>query len=130
MPTIRSWTRTPARAAGLFLLAVALCLPGSDAVAHAKGPMVSPADGSALAEAPRELTLTFEEAVRLTSLRLYNAAGDEVELPGRRSLDPVRERRVPLPPLEAGQYRVEWRVLSADGHPVSGAFSFTIAPPP
>lgn len=130
MLIIRSCTGARVLAAALVLLAAAVLLSGAAAYAHSKAPKVTPADGSELAEAPRELTLTFEEAVRLTSLRLYDAEDDEVALPSKRSLEAVRERRVPLPPLGAGRYRVEWRVLSADGHPVSGAFHFTIAPAP
>jgi hypothetical protein len=32
------------------------------------------------------------------------------------------------PGAPAGSYTVAWRVTSADGHPVSGAFSFTAEP--
>ncbi|HIP79781.1 MAG TPA: copper resistance protein CopC [Kiloniellaceae bacterium] len=128
MPIIRPWTGTSVFAAVLILLAAVVFLSLGFAYAHSKAPKVTPAHGSALAEAPRELTLTFEEAVRLTSLRLYDASDDEIALPAKRSLEAARERRIPLPPLGAGRYRVEWRVLSADGHPVSGVFDFTIAP--
>ncbi len=130
MPIIRSWTGVPVLAAVMILMAATVFLPAGFAYAHSKAPKVTPADGSALAEAPKEVALTFEEAVRLTSLRLFDAADDEIALPAKRSLEAARERRIPLPPLGAGRYRVEWRVLSADGHPVSGAFHFTIAPAP
>ena len=33
-----------------------------------------------------------------------------------------------LPPLAPGTYHVEWRVLSADGHVVSGRYTFHVAP--
>ena len=33
------------------------------------------------------------------------------------------------PGSPAGRYVVEWRVTSADGHPISGTFSFTAAAP-
>lgn len=32
----------------------------------------------------------------------------------------------PAQPLPAGRYRVEWRVVSADTHPVKGQFVFTV----
>ena len=32
-----------------------------------------------------------------------------------------------VPELTAGEYRVLWKTVSADGHPVSGEFSFTYA---
>ena len=34
----------------------------------------------------------------------------------------------PMPPLGPGRWRVEWQVLSTDGHVVSGRFDFNIAP--
>ena len=32
----------------------------------------------------------------------------------------------PLPSVPPGRYRVEWQVLSTDGHVVSGRFAFTV----
>src|SRR5262249_16761011 len=37
---------------------------------------------------------------------------------------------VPLKKLEQGWYLVYWRVISADGHPVRGAFTFAVGPNP
>ena len=34
-----------------------------------------------------------------------------------------------MPSLAPGSYRVEWRIVSADGHPVSGALTFSIGEP-
>ena len=34
--------------------------------------------------------------------------------------------RVSVPPLKAGVYKVEWRVMSTDTHKVNGNFSFTV----
>jgi hypothetical protein len=33
-------------------------------------------------------------------------------------------------PLKSGSYTVQWRVVSADSHPVEGTFGFTVALPP
>jgi methionine-rich copper-binding protein CopC len=33
-----------------------------------------------------------------------------------------------LPPLTPGTWRVEWQVLSTDGHVVAGRFEFKVAP--
>ena len=96
--------------------------------AHSKAPKVTPADGSVLAEAPPALGFAFSEAIRLTAVRLYDESGREIDLPGRRDMTAAQDREIALPPLDAGVYRVEWRVLAADGHPMRGAFSFTVAP--
>lgn len=108
---------------GFSLLAVS-----SEASAHTKAPKIVPADGSVLSAPPESLAFSFPEAVRLTAVRLYDSADSEIGLPGERDMSAAKERLILLPPLAAGAYRVEWRALSADGHPVSGAFSFTVSP--
>ncbi len=122
------WKKLAIRFAAVAALAAAFCLPGGPGEAHSKGPKIAPAHGSELVEAPEALRFAFAKPVRLTAVRLYDAEDSEIELPGKRSIKPVKTRRIALPPLEAGAYRVQWRALSADGHPVDGEFSFTIVP--
>jgi len=40
---------------------------------------------------------------------------------------PVDRLTARVPSLPPGAWRVEWRVLSTDGHIVSGGFSFRVA---
>ena len=98
-----------------------------EAAAHSQAPEVQPADGSVLAVPPEALNFSFPEAIRLTAVRLYDSGDREIALPGKRDMTPAKQRRIALPPLTAGSYRVEWRALSADGHPVTGRFSFTVS---
>ncbi|GAB4227182.1 MAG: hypothetical protein Tsb0032_33640 [Kiloniellaceae bacterium] len=122
------WKKLAIRFAAVAALAAALWLPSESGLAHSKQPKVTPAHGSELKQAPAALTFAFGKPVRLTAVRLYDGGDEKIELPGKRSLKPVKTRKVALPPLKAGAYRVEWRALSADGHPVDGEFSFTIVP--
>ena len=32
-------------------------------------------------------------------------------------------------PLENGKYKVEWKIIGADGHPINGEFSFSVNMP-
>ncbi|MFJ4469734.1 copper resistance CopC/CopD family protein [Streptomyces sp. NPDC089424] len=120
----------------LLLIAVlALCLLGgaAPASAHAALGRTDPADGTVLASAPRHLTLTFTESVGLLddSVRVIDPENRPVDTgaatqPGGRA-DTVR---VGLPTgLADGTYTVAWRVVSADSHPVSGAFIFSVGEP-
>ena len=115
---VLQWKRLAVRFAVLAALAAVLGLPGAPLLAHSKGPKTTPPHGSELAAPPQALSFDFARPVRLTAVRLYNAEGSEVELPGKRSIEPAKTR----------SYRVEWRALSADGHPVDGVFSFSITP--
>ncbi|MFF4399982.1 copper resistance CopC/CopD family protein [Streptomyces sp. NPDC001480] len=103
------------------------------ASAHAALRGTDPADGTVLKSAPRSVTLTFTESVALLddSLRMYDpsnhrvSTGEAQHAPGRS--DTVR---VTLPAkLGTGTFTVAWRVVSADSHPVSGAFTFSVGKP-
>lgn len=78
---------------------------------------------------PRELVLRFNNRIekKLSKVRLIGANGERLEVPvavtGR--ADTLTGA---LPALAPGTWRLEWQVLSTDGHVVSGAFSFRFGP--
>ena len=111
-----------------LLLALALLLVAPPALAHSELRRSSPATGAVLQEAPARMELHFSEGVRLTALRLRRAGGEEIALP-RRQIREASSAIVELPPLAAGEYRAEWRVISADGHPVGGTIAFRVEAP-
>jgi copper transport protein len=83
-----------------------------------------------VAKQPREVTLRWSEPVDLGpgSVRLLDATGGEVKTGKAAHIGGDRTTaRLALPAgLERGTYVVSWRVTSADSHPVSGAFSFSV----
>jgi copper transport protein len=115
--------------AALLWLAVLPAVAG----AHATIVRVTPADRSVVAKQPREVSIRWSEPVDLgpDSVRLLDAAGDTVDTPKAVHIGGDRATAVlKLPPrLEQGTYVVSWRITSADSHPVSGAFSFSIGQP-
>ncbi|MFB6931537.1 copper resistance CopC/CopD family protein [Streptomyces chartreusis] len=104
------------------------------ASAHAALRATDPEDGSVLKSAPRDITLTFTESVGLLedSFRVLDPDGRRL-----RTGEPEHARgggaetaTVTLPAkLAEGTYTVAWRVVSADSHPVSGAFTFSVGKP-
>jgi methionine-rich copper-binding protein CopC len=112
------------RLAGVFLSGLLLAgLAG----AHAKLRSTVPAADAQLSAAPKVLTLTFNEDVRLAVLTLSNA-GKNIPLTLDRSAAAAPQVSVPLPPLSPGKYQVQWSALSPDdGHVVKGSYSFTIS---
>ncbi len=123
-----TWITLLRRAIVSALLAVVcvllLAAPGS---AHAELESTTPANGQRLAAAPSQVTLTFSESVNLLDdgISLLNSDGAVVSTP-----DPTVDGHTvtwPMPQhLRNGPYVVTWRVISADGHPVDGAFSFGV----
>jgi copper transport protein len=108
----------------------ALALAPASASAHAQLEGTTPARGAHLARAPAEVGLRFGEAVEVSfgAVRVYDARGREVQSgtarhPGGHS----NQVAVKLKPgLGDGGYTVTYRVISADSHPVSGGFVFSV----
>ncbi|WP_320784805.1 copper resistance CopC/CopD family protein [Streptomyces sp. CRN 30] len=113
---------------GLLLLGGA-----GPASAHAALTATDPGDGTVLQRAPRHLTLTFSESVGLRddSFRVLAPDGHRVRTGEADRADGRSDTaRVALPDrLGDGTYTVAWRVVSADSHPVSGAFTFSVGAP-
>ena len=103
------------------------------ASAHAALRATDPEDGSVLKSAPRDITLTFTEAVGLLedSFRVLDPDGRRLRTgEPEHAQGGAETARVTLPAkLAAGTYTVAWRVVSADSHPVSGAFTFSVGKP-
>ncbi|MEY9992555.1 copper transport protein [Streptomyces sp. V4I8] len=112
-------------------LLVLLLLAGTGpASAHAALRATDPEDGTVLKSAPRHLTLTFTESVGLLddSFRVLDPDGRRLRTgEPTHAQDGSETARVTLPAkLAQGTYTVAWRVVSADSHPVSGAFTFSV----
>ncbi|MFD7874187.1 copper resistance CopC/CopD family protein [Streptomyces sp. NPDC059766] len=103
------------------------------ASAHAALRSTDPADGAVLKSAPRALTLTFTESVGLLddSFRVFDPDNRRVRTgEPQHAADRSDTARVTLPAkLGRGTFTVAWRVVSADSHPVSGAFTFSVGEP-
>ena len=110
--------------AGLATWLVALCLATS-ALAHASLVAAEPADGSLLPQAPTTVTLHFNETVAPAVVSLIDANGNAREV-AVRAVD--QSVVIALPEnLPQGTQVVSYRVVSEDGHPVSGSLVFSIA---
>lgn len=118
-------------ARALALAAALVLLAPQVALAHPGLRRSTPADGAHLAAAPRELRLTFTEAVEaaMARLRLIGPSGTEVPISLRQPGDSGQVILADVTgPLEAGVYKVEWQVVGKDGHPVRGTISYVVAP--
>lgn len=98
----------------------------SSASAHSELRGSVPAAGEVLDCAPANFELQFNEGVQLTALRLHRLDGAEIELP-RRAIREATIETIDLPPLEPGEFRAEWRIISPDGHAVGGAIPFSVS---
>lgn len=114
-------------AAVLVAAGLALFLGAGPAMAHAQLEGSDPPDGASLATGPTSVTIRFSDTMQagfntVTVIgpdRLAYQDGDAVAAD-----DSVTVKVKPLGP--AGKYDIGYRVVSDDGHPVSGVLSFTL----
>ncbi|WP_433571837.1 copper resistance protein CopC [Streptomyces sp. CA-251247] len=123
-------------AATVFLgtLLGALLTAASPAAAHAALTGSNPKDGAVVATAPTEVTLTFSEQIAMgnDSIRVLEPSGkraDKAKIRDMSTGGKVGYGVDLLPGLPDGTYTVAWQAVSADSHPVSGAFTFSIGAP-
>ena len=100
------------------------------AVLHAHLVSSSPEDGEALSASPPMIRLVFSEPVEagLSQIVVWSAR-DSLEIRVRADSTDARTLIGDLPHLAPAEYQVDWRVLSADGHPVEGSYRFTVRAP-
>jgi copper transport protein len=125
----RRLSRWVAALVGVFVVG-ALLLTASPASAHAMLEDSTPAADAVLATPPASVDLVFNEAVSLLpdSVRVFGPDGSRVDDGGVAHTDGdaatagvgVRGH------LPDGTYLVSYRVVSADSHPVEGAYTFVI----
>jgi methionine-rich copper-binding protein CopC len=108
------------------LVAAALLSLMAVAQAHTHLKEATPAEGSTVKASPESITLTFSEAARLTALTIQKEGGDEQKL-APLPAESAAKVTVPAPKLAPGKYTVNWRVVSADNHIMSGKLHFTVA---
>ncbi|MFF9339262.1 copper resistance protein CopC [Streptomyces sp. NPDC014773] len=122
----------------LLVLAAALLgvlLAGAaPASAHAALTGSDPQDGAVVATAPKEVGLTFSEQVAMSpdSIRVLDPSGrraDTGEIIDLCSGAVVKYGVALRAGLPDGTYTVAWQTVSADSHPIAGAFTFSIGAP-
>ena len=124
----------PSRVLAAVLAAVlgSILTPAAPAWAHTRLVSSTPSQGVP-APAPGQVLLAFSETVQpgLSSVSVTGPDGEEhaAGSPSRAGdgTSVVQAMRSPLP---AGSYRVAYRVLAADGHPVTGSFEITAVAAP
>ncbi|WP_262281564.1 copper resistance CopC/CopD family protein [Micromonospora sp. MA102] len=127
----RPWAARLGTAAGLLVTLVALLLaPATPASAHAVLVSSSPAAAAVVSSAPAEVVITFSEGVRKVPDKIRVIAPDGSRADRGEPTFKGAVVTIPVDPSGArGTYLVSYRVISADSHPVSGAFTYSVGAP-
>jgi len=125
----RAQARLLKLAGALALAVTAIVLTAGPASAHAILESETPNASSTVAVSPPQITLVFSENVSIspTSIELFNDKGNRVDI-GAVQHSPTTDHDVQatVKHLDNGGYVVTWQVISADSHPVHGAFTFGV----
>lgn len=116
-------------AAALAAAAAVVLFAAGPASAHAVLESTGPGNGTVVRTAPREVTATFDESVGVSadSLRVFAPDGSRVDDGDTTHGDAGDQIEVGLRgSVPNGTYTVAWHVVSADSHPVEGAFTFSV----
>ena len=114
----------------ITLTAALLLLSSPIANAHTALVSSSPKQDAMLTASPKYISLTFNEALvsiagkEVSKIRLFNAKGKEIKLPKPQVIH--KDIVVVVSKLPASKYTVKYRVVSADGHPITGSFNFWV----
>ena len=119
------------RVTGLLISASLLIVFTPYADAHSILVSSNPKSGAILNSAPTRVSLTFNEKLLIisgqhpNSLQVTSTTGNSpivgpLVIKGNSLSIPLKSK------TQKGRYKVSYRVVSADGHPIQGSFFFTI----
>jgi len=127
MSPLKALISVSALSAGLLLSAVTQ--------AHPKLLSSYPSDGATVTS-PAKIELSFSEKLttqfsgaklimtEMPGMSSHSPMGIKATVAG--SADPKMMVITPAAPLPPGTYKVEWRAVSSDTHPITGAVTFTV----
>ncbi|CAI8875046.1 MULTISPECIES: copper homeostasis periplasmic binding protein CopC [unclassified Pseudomonas] len=127
MSPLKALISVSALSAGLLLSAVTQ--------AHPKLLSSNPSDGATVTS-PAKIELSFSEKLttqfsgaklimtEMPGMSSHSPMGIKATVAG--SADPKMMVITPAAPLPPGTYKVEWRAVSSDTHPITGAVTFTV----
>src|SRR6266446_6146180 len=111
---------------------IAASLSINSAFAHAELQSAEPAAGLAATTSPKQIRITFNEAVipipQVSGVELKDQAG-RVITTGKAVIDPANKNVLVVPiseQLMSGTYKVEWHAVSNDTHRVKGNYAFSV----
>ncbi|WP_101788583.1 copper resistance CopC family protein [Nonomuraea indica] len=113
----------------LTVLVLACAVAGLPAPALAHNVLVGsdPKDGATLSSAPDRITLVFDQPARKGYAQVSVTGPDGASHVDGEAVVAAEKVSVKVEPLPAnGAYTVGYRVLSADGHPITGKITFTL----
>jgi len=114
----------------IILMTIAcLFIFSTQAFAHTGLESSNPAQGSTVTEALNEITLTYATKIEETgSFKLINNSNESMEITNLAVNDNAMTGTV-AENLENGPYKITWKIVGVDGHPIEGEVDFVLNAP-
>ena len=113
-----------------LIAGAAVLVTAAPAAAHNALIGSDPKDKTSLDTGPSSVTLTFDQDVQggqgINTISVVDANGGHYEVAGDPTIKDTTVSAKVNALGKAGQYKIGYRILSADGHPVSGELTFTL----
>ncbi|MFC3892731.1 copper resistance protein CopC [Lentzea rhizosphaerae] len=113
-----------------LIAGAAVLVTAAPAAAHNALISSDPKDKASLEVGPSTVTLTFDQDVQggqgINKISVTDGGGGHYELPGDPMIKDTSVTQAVGALGKAGLYKIGYRILSADGHPVSGELMFTL----
>ena len=96
-------------------------------LAHSQLTEILPEDDVTYNEAPPHIEMKFKSEVRLIKIDMIRIdTKEKIKLDTDTLKNKSKEHVIPMPQLESGMYRFQWRALSPDGHIIKGKSDFEV----
>ena len=110
-----------------ILIFVLLLVINSSVLAHSKLTEISPQDNITYDGVPTRIKMKFNSEVKLIKINLMRINDKEkINLDTSSLGNNSTKYIIPMPQLDIGKYRLQWRALSLDGHIIKGKSDFTV----
>ncbi|WHY93355.1 copper resistance protein CopC [Neobacillus cucumis] len=114
----------------LLTLIIFICLFPTISSAHAYIKKSTPVENEILEKSPSQVMIQFDETIQpeFNSIQVFDSDGKRVDKKDGR-INPKKPSILESDlekNLQNGTYRIEWKVVSNDGHPVQGVIPFQI----
>jgi len=125
-------SRTPTRTAGAVLAAVLLAVAAAVGVAaptqaHDQIISTSPSEDGYVDTAPAEVSMVYTDSlIEVGAVVLVMDDTEKDWADGPVALDGPNAVQAIKAGMPDGIYQVRWRVVSSDGHPISGVYNFAV----
>lgn len=107
-------------------IGLVLAVASTQIFAHSKLVSSEPEADASVAQAPKQITLTFNENSVLKGLEIVDADNKAVPFKFKHKATAQKIHKVAIPALKDGTYTVKWKLLSKDRHTINGKYNFTV----